>query len=333
MKPRELYSGAAPTAMAMMGQGLPEVGTNIGRITQQGYESMGKSIGQGIQAAGQAYDEYKQAKTSNAMTKLMLDDPTYRKMLGVETDEQAKKLKDNLANVIDKHGQIGGASFSKQFLGPIQQYYQMGREYGLKKDIALALSDPEKAVKEAHAKYLQAQADAANRKGTTVPGFDPTGGSGSGSLFDQPMGGQPPMPGATAPGSFLPTPSGPTAKPVSGGVVGGRQANAAGLPVADANAPAMTNSLFTNPEDTSIVEGDLSKQGQKFDPQAALIDATDSSIFSPAEIRALGKVGHDINSYNAIGSLSDKYEVIKKARALVNQGMAGEPPSQKPNRR
>jgi len=59
MKPRELYSGAAPAAMAQMGQGLAEVGANIGRITQQGYQQAGQAIGQGIQAVGQAYDDYK----------------------------------------------------------------------------------------------------------------------------------------------------------------------------------------------------------------------------------------------------------------------------------
>jgi len=59
MKPRELYSGAAPTAMAMMGQGLPEVGANIARITQQGTQALGQGIGQAAQAIGEAYSDYK----------------------------------------------------------------------------------------------------------------------------------------------------------------------------------------------------------------------------------------------------------------------------------
>jgi hypothetical protein len=335
MKPREMYSGAAPAAMGQMGQGLAEVGANIARTIQSGYQSMGEGLSKGIQSATSsisgAYNELKQAKTNNSIFKLMADDPQHRKMLGIENDEQAEKVKKTLSDVTQKYGAVGGEQFTKQFFGPLQRDWALGREYGLKRDIAIALSDPEMAVKQAHAAYLKAQADALNRKVTSVPGFDPTGGR-EGSLMDQPMGNEAPMPGAITPRSISPTLSGPTAEPVSGGVVGRRQANAAGLPVADANAPAMTNGLFTNPGDASVVEGDLSKQGQKFDPQAALVDATDSSIFSPAEIRALGKVGHDINSYNALGSLSDKYEVIKKARDLVNQGMAGEPSAQKKTR-
>lgn len=76
MKPREMYSGAAPAAMAQMGQGLAEVGANIGRTTQQGYESMGKSIGQGLQAVGQAYADYKamdsDVKAKQAAAKTLL---------------------------------------------------------------------------------------------------------------------------------------------------------------------------------------------------------------------------------------------------------------------
>ena len=63
MKPRELYSGAAPAAMAQMGQGLSEAGANIGRITQQGYQNLGQGLASGIQAVGQAYADYKKMGT------------------------------------------------------------------------------------------------------------------------------------------------------------------------------------------------------------------------------------------------------------------------------
>tara|TARA_R110000868_G_scaffold361860_2_gene623858 strand:+ start:1255 stop:1983 length:729 start_codon:yes stop_codon:yes gene_type:complete len=59
MKPRELYSGAAPAAMGQMGAGLMEAGANIGRSLQSGYESMGKGLAQGITAAAGAYADYK----------------------------------------------------------------------------------------------------------------------------------------------------------------------------------------------------------------------------------------------------------------------------------
>lgn len=62
MKPRELYSGPAPAAMGMMGQGLLETGANIGRSLQQGYESMGSGLAGGISGfAGQYQEHQKEA--------------------------------------------------------------------------------------------------------------------------------------------------------------------------------------------------------------------------------------------------------------------------------
>lgn len=215
MKPREMYSGAAPAAMGQMGQGLAEVGGNIAKSILSGYQSLGEGLGKGIQAAGSsiagAYTDYKSAKTSNDITRAMLDDPQYREMLGIQGDEDAKAVKDNLKQMIDRHGQIGGAQFSKQFLGPIQEYYKMGREYGLKKDVALALSAPDIAIKKAQAKKLQAEADLFNRRGT-APAPAPT--FGGNSLFDQPMGGD---------GTGVnPTPSNPTAEPAGeSGIIDG----------------------------------------------------------------------------------------------------------------
>jgi hypothetical protein len=58
-KPINLYQGAAPAAMAQMGQGLSEVGANIGRSLQQGYQSMGQGLAGGIGAAADAYKQYK----------------------------------------------------------------------------------------------------------------------------------------------------------------------------------------------------------------------------------------------------------------------------------
>jgi len=60
MKSRELYSGAAPSAMGQMGSGLMEMGANVGRITASGYEAMGKGIASGISSVGQAYGTYKE---------------------------------------------------------------------------------------------------------------------------------------------------------------------------------------------------------------------------------------------------------------------------------
>lgn len=144
MKPREMYSGQAPAAMGMMGQGLNEVGANIARSIQSGYQQMGQGIAQGINAAANAYSEYKSAKTQNDITKKMLEDPQYAQILGLpdpkknsDEYEQAKsKMLTNLNDTIKSHGEIGGAQFSKQFLSPIQEYVAIGRQYSQQAKLA-----------------------------------------------------------------------------------------------------------------------------------------------------------------------------------------------------
>ena len=71
-RPRELYSGPAPQAMSMMGQGIADAYANAGRIEGQGMAAMGQGIAQGITSAASsiagAYGDYKkmqsQIKTS-----------------------------------------------------------------------------------------------------------------------------------------------------------------------------------------------------------------------------------------------------------------------------
>lgn len=46
-----------------MGQGILEAGANIGRITQAGYESLGKGLAGGITAAADAYKQYKDTQS------------------------------------------------------------------------------------------------------------------------------------------------------------------------------------------------------------------------------------------------------------------------------
>jgi len=141
MKSRELYSGAAPSAMGQMGAGLMEAGANIGRTLQSGYEAMGKGIASGISSVGQAYGQYKQAKTSNDITRSMINDPEYGKMIGLDPtapdyEDKKKKMLGTLDDTIKAHGQIGGAQFSKQFLQPIQEYAAIGRSYKQQMEIA-----------------------------------------------------------------------------------------------------------------------------------------------------------------------------------------------------
>lgn len=62
MKPREMYSGPAPAAMAQMGQGIAEAYANAGRIQGQGYAALGQGIASGINSLASAYKEYKGMK-------------------------------------------------------------------------------------------------------------------------------------------------------------------------------------------------------------------------------------------------------------------------------
>ena len=58
-KPRELYSGAAPQAMSLMGQGIADAYANVGRIEGQGYAALGEGIAKGIGAVAGAVADYK----------------------------------------------------------------------------------------------------------------------------------------------------------------------------------------------------------------------------------------------------------------------------------
>lgn len=71
--------------MAQMGQGLMEAGANAARITQAGYESMGKSIAGGIGAVTDAYKQYKDDQAKFDATKKMF------KAFGGSLNEEERK--------------------------------------------------------------------------------------------------------------------------------------------------------------------------------------------------------------------------------------------------
>jgi len=90
---------------------------------------------------GKAYGDYKQAKTSNDITRSMINDPEYGKMIGLDPtapdyEDKKNKMLGTLDDTIKAHGQIGGAQFSKQYLGPIQEYAAIGRQYKQQMDMA-----------------------------------------------------------------------------------------------------------------------------------------------------------------------------------------------------
>lgn len=98
MKPREMYSGAAPAAMAQMGAGLSEAGARIGQINQQKYETLGKNIGGAIQGAASVYAQHKELKASNDANKKLLDNPKVQEMFGI-TKDQANQMKVDADNL------------------------------------------------------------------------------------------------------------------------------------------------------------------------------------------------------------------------------------------
>lgn len=192
MKPREMYSGAAPAAMGMMGQGLTEVGANIGNIIQQGYAQAGQAIGQGLKTVGEAYGQYKSAKSSNDIFKIMVDDPQYRDLIGIargpEGDADAEGLKKNLDMMIKAHGQVGALQFSKTFLDPIMKDVAMAREYGFKKDIATSLAPVNVDLKNKEIEKLNAEIENLRKKypDVNLPSL------GGGLNLDSPAIGKPP---------------------------------------------------------------------------------------------------------------------------------------------
>ncbi len=69
-RPRELYSGAAPQAMSMMGAGIADAYANAGRIEGQGMAALGQGIAQGITSAASSVASYmKEAKQLEAQNK------------------------------------------------------------------------------------------------------------------------------------------------------------------------------------------------------------------------------------------------------------------------
>jgi hypothetical protein len=122
MKPINPYQGPAPAAMAQMGQGIAEAGANIAKITQRGYESMGQGIASGINAVGDAYQQYKDDEAKFNATKKMY------KAFGGSLDESTRNEIDSIfadtsMSVREKNAL---APALMQYLGAVQQ--QKGRE-------------------------------------------------------------------------------------------------------------------------------------------------------------------------------------------------------------
>jgi hypothetical protein len=97
-RPRELYSGAAPQAMSMMGQGIADAYANAGRIEGQGMQAMGQGIAQGITSAASSIAGYmkevKQMESQNNSFENLLKNPAGQKLLGMDQASAEKFLVD-----------------------------------------------------------------------------------------------------------------------------------------------------------------------------------------------------------------------------------------------
>lgn len=64
--PQQLYRGAAPAAMAKMGDGVADAYARAGAIEGAGYAKLGESIGGALQSVGKMYGDYKADKATVA---------------------------------------------------------------------------------------------------------------------------------------------------------------------------------------------------------------------------------------------------------------------------
>jgi hypothetical protein len=94
-RPRELYSGAAPQAMSLMGAGIADAYANVGRIEGQGMQAMGQGIAQGITSAASSVASYmkeaKQLEAQNKSYENFLGNKVGQTILGY-TPEQSQQL-------------------------------------------------------------------------------------------------------------------------------------------------------------------------------------------------------------------------------------------------
>ena len=134
-RPRELYSGAAPQAMSMMGAGIADAYANAGRIEGQGMMAMGQGIAQGITSAASSVAGYakeqKQLESQNKAYDNLFKNPLVQNMFfqdkqgpeGVITaKDQASQF---LAQTADMKPSEKNMFYNTVVPPAIGQYYKM----------------------------------------------------------------------------------------------------------------------------------------------------------------------------------------------------------------
>ena len=115
--------------MAQMGAGMAEVGANIGRTLQRGYESMGQGIAGGITAAADAYKQYK-----DTQSEIKASEKSYETMKSFLPEEVRNKFDQEIEslNNSDTTSLRDKAAFwnqAKSFIGrSVGQAFQMQKQ-------------------------------------------------------------------------------------------------------------------------------------------------------------------------------------------------------------
>lgn len=133
-KPINPYQGPAPAAMAQMGQGILEAGANAARITQAGYESMGKGLAAGITSATNsitgAYTEHKNDQAKFDATKKMVKafEDYLPKQIDTKTGKEFSPMADKINGIlndttISTREKVAMNPMIMSFLGNAQQQY------------------------------------------------------------------------------------------------------------------------------------------------------------------------------------------------------------------
>ena len=172
----------------MMGQGILEAGANAARITQAGYESMGRSLAGGVNAITESYKQYKEDQAKFDATKKMF------KTFGGSLNEDERKgideiFADTSMSVREKNAlaptlmqYLGASNQQQQALA--KQKAELDARAGLQaagdiaaRDRAVLGGQTQFDIEQLRQKYRAQQGGGVNFS------IDPIGGAGGGANY------------------------------------------------------------------------------------------------------------------------------------------------------
>lgn len=191
MKPFNPYQGPAPAAMAQMGQGILEAGANIGRITQAGYESMGKGLAGGINMAVGEYAKYK-----DTQSQVKASEKSYETLKSYLPEEVRNQFDTQIQsmNQSDSTSLRDKAAFwdqAKSFIGSaVGQTFQMQKQQQEINSSMALQQQRDAAARERELLGIQARAEEFGGAGAPVDGTAMPGAP----FYDQGLQGAQPQP-------------------------------------------------------------------------------------------------------------------------------------------